>query len=48
MIVDAWGHAGIDARFAEVPGANHFTAIAPLADPNSPMTLRLLELALHR
>jgi arylformamidase len=48
MIVDAWGHAGIDTRFAEVPGANHFTAIAPLADPNSPITLRLLELALHR
>ena len=48
MIVDAWGHAGIDTRFAEVPGANHFTAIAPLADPNSPMTLRLLELALRR
>ena len=45
MIVDAWGDAGIDTRFAEVPGANHFTAIAPLADPNSPMTLRLLELA---
>ncbi|MEA2894993.1 MAG: arylformamidase [Bradyrhizobium sp.] len=48
MIVDAWGNAGIETRFAEVPGANHFTAIAPLADPNSPMTLRLLELALRR
>jgi arylformamidase len=47
-IVDAWGRAGIGTRFAEVPGANHFTAIAPLADPNSPMTLRLLELALRR
>ena len=48
MIVDAWGHAGIETRFMEVPGANHFTAIAPLADPNSPMTLRLLELAVRR
>ena len=47
-IVDAWGRAGIEASFAEVPGANHFTAIAPLADPNSPMTRRLLELALRR
>jgi arylformamidase len=47
-IVEAWGHAGIDTRLAEVPGANHFTAIAPLADPNSPMTMRLLELALRR
>jgi arylformamidase len=45
MIVDGWGRAGIGTRFAEIPGANHFTAIAPLADPASPMTLRLLELA---
>jgi arylformamidase len=28
-----------------VPGANHFTAIAPLADPQSPMVARLMELA---
>jgi arylformamidase len=48
MIVDAWCQAGIATRFAEVPGANHFTAIAPLADPDSPMTRRLLELALDR
>jgi arylformamidase len=48
MIVDAWGRAGIETRFAEVPGANHFTAIAPLADPDSPMTQRLLELAVRR
>jgi arylformamidase len=47
-IVDAWSRAGIATRFAEVPGANHFTAIAPLADPGSPMTQRLLELALDR
>jgi arylformamidase len=44
-IVDGWGE-GIATRFAEVPGANHFTAIAPLADPDSPMTLRLRELAI--
>jgi arylformamidase len=47
-IVDAWSRAEIETRFAEVPGANHFTAIAPLAEPDSPMTLRLLELALRR
>jgi arylformamidase len=47
-IVDAWGRTGIETRFAEVPGANHFTAIAPLADPTSPMTQRLLDLALRR
>jgi arylformamidase len=48
MIVDAWGQAGIETRFAEVPGANHFTVIAPMADPDSPMTQRLRELALDR
>ncbi len=44
-IVDAWGAAGIATRFATIPDANHFTAIAPLADPSSPMTLRLKQLA---
>ncbi|MDI1263184.1 MAG: alpha/beta hydrolase [bacterium] len=44
IIVDAWG-TGIPTRFATVPDANHFTAVAPLADPNSPMTLRLKHLA---
>jgi arylformamidase len=48
VIVETWGRAGIQTRVAEIPGANHFTAIAPLADPNSPMTQRLLELALGR
>ncbi len=45
VIVEAWGAAGIATRFATVPDANHFTAIAPLADPDSPMTLRLKQLA---
>jgi arylformamidase len=44
-IVDAWESAGIATRFGTVAGANHFTAIAPLADPNSPTTLRLKQLA---
>jgi arylformamidase len=44
-IVDAWGAAGLATQFGTVPDANHFTAIAPLADPASPMTLRLKELA---
>jgi arylformamidase len=43
-IVETWGR-GIATRFGTVPDANHFTAIAPLADPNSPMVLRLRELA---
>jgi arylformamidase len=44
-IADGWGRAGIATRFGTVPGANHFTAIAPLADPGSPMVLRLKQLA---
>jgi arylformamidase len=43
-MVEVWGAAGIATRFGTVPGANHFTAIAPLADPDSPMVLRLKEL----
>lgn len=43
-IVEAWG-ADIPTRFETVADANHFTAIAPLADPHSAMTLRLKELA---
>jgi arylformamidase len=44
-IVELWGKEGIATRFGKVGGANHFTAIAPLADPASAMTLRLKELA---
>jgi len=44
-IVDLWGAAGVATRFGTIPNANHFTAIAPLADPNSSMVLRLRELA---
>jgi arylformamidase len=44
-IVDLWGRANVATRFGTVPRANHFTAIAPLADPASPMVLRLKQLA---
>ena len=44
-IVDIWGAAGVATRFGTVANANHFTAIAPLADPDSPMVARLKELA---
>ena len=43
-VTETWG-ARIATRFGTVPDANHFTAIAPLADPNSSMVLRLKELA---
>jgi arylformamidase len=44
-IVDAWGRAGVATRFGTIPDTNHFTAIAPLADPESPVVARLRELA---
>jgi arylformamidase len=44
-IVERWGAAGLPTSFGTVAGANHFTAIAPLADPHSPMVLRLKQLA---
>jgi len=44
-MVEQWGAAGVPTRFGVVPDANHFTAIAPLADPDSAMVQRLKELA---
>nr|WP_246715874.1 alpha/beta hydrolase [Bradyrhizobium elkanii] len=43
-IVDVWGKAGVATRFGTVPDANHFTAIAPLADPGSAIVARLKQL----
>ncbi len=44
-VVERWGAAGVATQFGVVPGANHFTAIAPLANPGSPMVARLSKLA---
>ena len=44
-VVERWGKAGIATRFGVVPGATHFTAIAPMADPDTPMVARLVQLA---
>lgn len=44
-LADAWASAGVTASYATVAGANHFTVVAPLADPASAMTRRLVELA---
>ncbi len=44
-IVERWGAAGVATRFGTIPSANHFTAIAPLADPASALVLRLKTLA---
>ncbi|HYD73835.1 MAG TPA: alpha/beta hydrolase [Candidatus Binatia bacterium] len=44
-IVRAWGEQGVRTRYEEIDGANHFTVIAPLADPASEMCARLKQLA---
>jgi arylformamidase len=43
IIVDAW-QGKTDVRYEQVPGANHFTVLDPLADPDSAMVARLVEL----
>lgn len=45
IIADAWGLGGAVTRYEAVPGANHFTVIDPLADAQSGMTMRVVELA---
>jgi arylformamidase len=44
-LVERWGAAGVATRFGVIADANHFTAIAPLADPGSQMVARLAQLA---
>lgn len=41
----AWSGAGGACRCVETPGANHFTVVDALADPASPLVLRLVEMA---
>jgi arylformamidase len=45
VLVETWARARVASRFDTIPAANHFTAIAPLADPGSAMVRRLKELA---
>jgi arylformamidase len=40
-----WRQRGVETRYEEVAGANHFTVVDPLSDPNSAMTARCAELA---
>ena len=41
----AWEGLGLETRNTVVPGANHFSVPAGLADPHSNMTRRIVELA---
>jgi arylformamidase len=44
-ITDTWTKAGVATRYQEIAGANHFTVIDALADPDSALVGRLAELA---
>jgi arylformamidase len=44
-IVERWGAEGVLTRYEAIPGANHFTVVGPLAEPDSAMTRRLAALA---
>jgi arylformamidase len=45
LIADAWSKAGAATRFEAIAGANHFTVLDPLTDPDSAMVARLAALA---
>jgi arylformamidase len=45
LIADDWAKKGAVTRFEEVAGANHFTVVDPLSDPDSAMTARVVRLA---
>jgi arylformamidase len=44
VMADTWGAAGVETRYEAVPGMHHFNVVAPLADPLSAMTGRVVEL----
>jgi arylformamidase len=44
-IAETWRQKKALTRFEEIPGANHFTIIDPLSDPNSAMTARVAAMA---
>jgi len=45
VIAETWGAQGVATRYEALAGANHFSAIAPMADPTSLMVARLRDLA---
>jgi len=44
-LAEAWKERGANTRYEEVPGANHFTVLDPLADPKSELIARLVTLS---
>ncbi|MBC6981160.1 alpha/beta hydrolase [Caulobacter sp. 17J80-11] len=46
-MAERWSAQGVTTRYEAIEGANHFTVIAGLADPDSAMVARVAELAAH-
>ncbi|MBX3550077.1 MAG: alpha/beta hydrolase [Xanthobacteraceae bacterium] len=44
-VAEAWGKQGAETAYCEIAGANHFTALDPLSDPESRISQRLAALA---
>lgn len=45
LIADAWRQGGVETRYEEIGGANHFTILDPLTDAQSAMTARVAAMA---
>ena len=45
MMADHWGNNGVETRYEELPGLNHFTVLEPLLDADSAMVKRVVGLA---
>lgn len=43
-IVDVWGLEGVVTRFGQIAGANHFTILSGLTDPENAMTQRIAQM----
>jgi arylformamidase len=43
-IAQSWKETGVQTRYEEVAGTNHFTVIDPLSDPQSAMAARIADL----
>ena len=44
-IADGWRARGVETRYQEIAGTNHFTVVDPLSDPDSAMTKRVADMA---
>lgn len=44
FLADTWRQGGVQTRYEEIAGANHFTILDPLTDPQSAMVARIAAL----